>query len=172
MREIQTATNWEEKTADSISGKAVVRASDLNELFAQVESWKNATLANGSRACRGVIILGKLLLRARDEHEGEFLLWLESNVHFSYETARRYMRLAEKYYTALCDGSLDFQAIKGLYIAMGFMPEPEADHSEPNAPQLPVWARLTTKLDAVIEKLKGEDRERLRQWCQLVLQRL
>lgn len=149
-----------------------VSATDINELHAEAERWRDAAVSSAGKACKAAIQCGELLNRAKVEHAGEFTLWLESNVRFSHDTATRYMRCAVKFSAALRDGLLDFQTLKELYIATGIMPGPVTESESSTLPLPPVWVRLTSKLDSLIENLKGEDKGRLRQWCEATLARL
>lgn len=157
-----------------MDGCEAVSADRINDLHRQAEVWRDKTIADAGQACRCVIECGLLLMKAKKQcKHGDWLVWLESNCpRISERTAQNYMRVGSKYAKALADGSLDFQTVKELFIASGIMPEPESPQDQPSKEQLPVWRRLTEKIEGLIEELKPEDKERLRAWCQLVLQRL
>lgn len=173
MREIQATTNWEKKSPGSVGGGQVVSSHRINELHAQAEMWRDKTVADAGQACRCAIECGGLLLKVRESHRGEFLSWLEMNCPtISNRTAYNYMAIAIKYVQVLANGHLDFKTLKDLYIATGIMPAPESPTDAATKEPLPAWMRWTEKLDGLIEKLKADEKERLRAWCQLVLQRL
>lgn len=147
-------------------------AAQVNALHKRAELHRDLAIAHGGKACGDAIECGVLLAQAKEEHPGEFILWLESNCPtISPRTARNYMAVARNYRQALADGLLDFQALKELYIATGIMPEPilvEHDSTQP----LPIWLRVTTRLDALIIKLAPSEKESLKAWCLATLKRL
>jgi hypothetical protein len=157
-----------------MDGVEFVPSARINDLHRQAILWRDKAVADAGQACRCAIECGQLLSKSKEQcRHGDWLLWLESFCpEITAQTARNYMRVAERYSKALLDGSVDFQTLKDLYIATGIMPEPSSAEHATNSQPLPVWARLTTKIDGLIEKLKPDEKDSLRNWCKLVLERL
>lgn len=148
-------------------------AAEINHLHRAVRGFVQAALAHGAQACKSAIQCGLKLIEARAAHPGEFLLWLGANCpDISERTAQNFMRVARRHAQALADGSLEFQTLKELYVATGLLPAPEPQAGAPATESVPAWLRFTERIDSQIPKLKPDEKEALRAWCRLLLQRL
>ena len=140
-----------------------VQAALILEKWMLAQELRDKTLAAASEACRAALDCGDLLVKQKELHKGEFLLWLKCYVpQISESTAQRYMRISQLR-RALPDGGVDLQTIKQFYILAGIMPPHTPTARNPSGQMLQFWA-FAGKLVHWLPQLPENQKPRLRDW--------
>ncbi len=149
------------ETADLAPAAAILEA------YREAQEARDETLSAAARACEAALRCGDLLIREKEKHKNEWLLWLKCNCpEICQSTAKNYMRIA-KIRQSLGGAAVDLQTLRAFYLLAGILP-PHTPAPRNSASQILQFWSFATKINHWLPELPASQNGRLKDWWESI----